>query len=485
MKLISFRFGAVAIGTILLGAAFAQTGQKVDIRDRVKNAKQAYKDGHLTDSLTQFEQLSKDAPESIDIQAWLGFLYLQNHRPQDAVQPLEKAAAKRPNDLEINSNLGSAYLDSGQTDKALTQYLLVEKLDAHFPQAAYNVGTLFLAKKEYSNAVGAFKHALDLSPNDAYAWNDLGFAYEGLQSVDKAAPAYAKAAALKADSAFCRNAGFAYFKLHQYNEAIPFLKVVAQSNASNGDAALALAECYTKTRKLDEAAAIYEQLKGTQGDKAAYWFNLGYLKQQVHDTPAAEAAYRKCLEIDGNDLDALTNLGMLLFKKGSFAESEVLFDKLSGLNPSSQTAKHNLAVAAMQAGDTDKALQAWKELVRSSPGSIEPRVQLADALWKKGDFAGAKYHYGQAVLQDPHNPAALNGMGLVQLRDTKLKEAAASFHAAIAANPKFVPAYNNLALALEKLNKRRDAIRVLTHAHAIDPNDDDVNRNLERMKAAQ
>jgi tetratricopeptide (TPR) repeat protein len=139
----------------------------------------------------------------------------------------------------------------------------------------------------------------------------------------------------------------------------------------------------------------------------------------------------------------------------------------------------------MQAGDTDKAMQAWKDLVRANPAAIEPRVQLADALWKKGDVNGAKYHYGQALLQDPQNAAALNGMGLVQLHETKLPQAAAAFRAAIAANPKFVPAYNNLALALEKLNKRKDAIRILTHAHAIDPNDDDVNRNLERMKAAQ
>ena len=139
----------------------------------------------------------------------------------------------------------------------------------------------------------------------------------------------------------------------------------------------------------------------------------------------------------------------------------------------------------MHAGDNEKATEAWKELVRSNPAAVEPRVQLADALWKKGDVAGAKYHYGQALLQDPQNAAALNGMGLVQLHDTRLKEAAASFRAAIAASPKFVPAYNNLALALEKLNKRKDAIRILSHAHVIDPNDDDVNRNLERMKAAQ
>ena len=107
MKKLTLRLGAVTFAALLTGAVFAQSEQKSDLRERVRNAKQEYKDGHLVESLEHFERLAKEAPDSIDIEAWLGFLYLQNHRPQDAIQPLEKAAAAKPNDLEINSNLGS------------------------------------------------------------------------------------------------------------------------------------------------------------------------------------------------------------------------------------------------------------------------------------------------------------------------------------------------------------------------------------------
>ena len=95
------------------------------------------------------------------------------------------------------------------------------------------------------------------------------------------------------------------------------LEVAQKATESTGDVSLALAECYTKTRQLAKAAGVYDSLRSSQGDKAAYWFNLGYLKQQSHDNAAAEAAYRKCLEIDGNDLDALTNLGMMLSAKAA------------------------------------------------------------------------------------------------------------------------------------------------------------------------
>jgi Flp pilus assembly protein TadD len=124
-------------------------------------------------------------------------------------------------------------------------------------------------------------------------------------------------------------------------------------------------------------------------------------------------------------------------------------------------------------------------LVRTDPQDVQARVQLADALYRAGDYKTAKYHYNQALLQDPKNPAALNGMGLAHFRATEFNLAAASFKAAIASDATFVPAYNNLALVYEKMNKRGEAIRVLTKAHGIDANDPEVNRNLSRLKAAQ
>jgi Tfp pilus assembly protein PilF len=74
-------------------------------------------------------------------------------------------------------------------------------------------------------------------------------------------------------------------------------------------------------------------------------------------------------------------------------------------------------------------------------------------------------------------------MGLWSLEDAKLAEAEALFRQAMAAKKDYVPAYVNLAVTLEKENKRADAIKVLEAALKIDPKNDDAKKNLARMKS--
>ncbi|MBI3721001.1 MAG: tetratricopeptide repeat protein, partial [Fimbriimonas ginsengisoli] len=106
-------------------------------------------------------------------------------------------------------------------------------------------------------------------------------------------------------------------------------------------------------------------------------------------------------------------------------------------------------------------------------------------LFNKGDLAGARYHYNMVVSADPTNSRALNGRGLCLLKESKLAPAVQAFNASIRSDSKFVPAYNNLAVAQERQGKRKLAIRTLKKALKIDPDNADVNKNLKRMQSAE
>jgi Flp pilus assembly protein TadD len=248
--------------------------------------------------------------------------------------------------------------------------------------------------------------------------------------------------------------------------------------------AIALADCYSKANRPADARRLYEQLKDSPNAKSIVWFNLGVLRAQAGDTAGAEEAYRKTLELSPNDLDAMNNLGLILFKKGEYADAETLFDKLSGLNPISTEAKSNLAAAAAKAGDMKKAIAVWKQLAHAEPWRVDVRLNLANALWQTGDAEAARAGYLQVLSIDKHNAEGFNGVGLYDLKMGKLAPAENAFRSAILANANYVPAYNNLAVVLEKRNKRADAIRILERASEIAPDNAEVRKNLERMKAA-
>ena len=64
----------------------------------------------------------------------------------------------------------------------------------------------------------------------------------------------------------------------------------------------------------------------------------------------------------------------------------------------------------------------------------------------------------------------------------KLADAVKTFLRVLELNPKYLPAYNNLAVTYERQNKMTLAVQTLEKALAIDPNFADAKKNLARMK---
>jgi len=70
-----------------------------------------------------------------------------------------------------------AYLNN-EFDKAVKLYSKASKLYPKEANIYYNLGVLYLRKREYLNAAEAFEKALSLNPKDADAYYNLGIIYE-------------------------------------------------------------------------------------------------------------------------------------------------------------------------------------------------------------------------------------------------------------------------------------------------------------------
>jgi len=454
-------------------------------KQRIMDAVALYKAGNVAQAKTNFEGLYSEIPENVDVQVWLGFIYLRSNESAKAVPLLAKAAKARPKDLEVQTNYGNALLETEQLDAAITQFDVVSKLSPTMSEPHYNKGTVYLKKKDFAKAVTSFTEADRLKPNDAFTLNNLGVAYEGVKNTPEAANKFKQAADLRPDhKTFSRNAGFKLIQARRVKEAIPYLERVYKMDTNDLMVATALAETYAAEGRRADALKMYEAIKDGKADNAQFWFNLGVMRAANNDPAGAEVAYRKALDIDGSDLDTINNLGLLLYRQGKYEEARVLFDKLVGLNPSSMNARINLGAATARSGGMDAAILIWKDIIRKDPAQVGIRLDLANALWAAGDQDGARYHYTEVVKVNAKSAPAWNGIGMYHLQRSKFPEAERSFRSAIQADSKFTPAYNNLAITLEKMNKKAQAILLLERAHKIDPNDQDVKRNLDRLKAA-
>lgn len=479
-----------ALGLVLCfahigGASLADGQTPEEVHKGVMDAAAKYRAGNLAEAIQDLEKLRERAPENVDVQAWLGFLYLRSDRPKEAVPLLEMAHRGRPADLEVANNLGAAYAGAGDLDAAERTYAKIVATKPTLFDPWYNLGNIRLKKRNARGAVEALSKAASLRQNDPFVHNNLGVAYEALGDNIKSAQSFVRAANLNSNNPiFLKNAGLALIRAQQFASAVPFLERAVRLEPQNDDLRVALADAYTRLDRRKEALGIYESLADRLASRPAFWFNLGVLRSQNNDADGAVAAYSKALELAPNDLDALNNLGLLRYRRGEYAESRVLFEKLAGLNPSSTQAKLNLAAACLKLGDRAAAAAQWREVLRVNPGNWMVRLNLANVLWQEGDPEGAKAHYDRVLQDNPKSAEALNGVGLYHLRRSMLDAAEQRFRQALAANPAFSPAAVNLSIVLERKNRKSEAIKVLEDALKRDPKNQEIQRNLKRLKEA-
>ncbi len=429
--------------------------------------------------------LNDDALTSVQL-GWMGYIYLENKRYDSAIVALERANTLDGNNPGVVNNLANAYLSRGNAGDEAKAVVLFEKLatmDSSNPVADYNVGSIYLSKKEYAKAKPFLVKAA--RSNDPFALNNLGLACEGLGEHAEAFANYSKASDMRTDSlVFARNAGFAALRTKNDQMAIKYLERAAAMEKSS-DVLVPLATIYNRNNMGDKAMAIWmmPEIRESRKGDADYWFNLALAHASAGHKTEAEAAYRQSLQIEPNNADVVNNLGALLWANEDYTGALDCFKKQSAMQPENEAAKLNVAACHVKLGQINEAVEIWRGVVRTSPDRTDVRLDLADGLWNTGDTPGARFHYATALKSQPNNARALNGLGMWALLQTQNDEAEEYFRKSKAANMKFIPAYQNLAVVLERKNKKAEAVKVLEAALAMDSENDAVKQQLARLKS--
>lgn len=217
----------------------------------------------------------------------------------------------------------------------------------------------------------------------------------------------------------------------------------------------------------------------------------------------AEALYRRILEHDPSDVEALTNLGAALRAQGRIADAVHSLRRAIALKPDYAGAHNNLGNALQMQGDRDGASAAYRASLACDPnqaevhcnlGAIlidrnepgEAETSLRQALALKPDFARAHYNLGRCRFQkkayasaveayeaalrfEAGNAGYQNDLGNALFALDRLDEALSRYEAACRSDPKLVPSHVNRANTLFELMRIEDAIAGYDRALALDP----------------
>ncbi len=103
-------------------------------------------------------------------------------------------------------------------------------------------------------------------------------------------------------------------------------------------------------------------------------------------------------------------------------------------------------------------LSLWRNTVEHSPGSLIAQGGLADALYARGDWREALFHYDLACRLNPKRASAHYNIGLTLLKLHRLDHALAQFAEAVRLDPGYAAAEYETALALLLAGRPQEAL---------------------------
>jgi predicted O-linked N-acetylglucosamine transferase (SPINDLY family) len=258
--------------------------------------------------------------------------------------------------------------------------------------------------------------------------------------------------------------------------------------------------------RLDEAAALYQEILRAEPDHADALHLLGTIAYQRGDDAQAVALIGRALARDDRPAVMHNHLGLALLRQEKLDEATDRFRRAIARDPGLASAHANLARARQRQGRWEEARDALKQALMLDPSSpaypsqvveqgeallglgkagealtlckdalaIVPQNTpilrtLADALHAQNDRVGAIAAYQEVLALDPSDLAAWWGLGCAQSARGEWTDAASSFQQALILHPEFGEAAHNLGKALFELGQIDEAVAAYRKAAAIVP----------------
>jgi serine/threonine-protein kinase len=431
------------------------------------------------------------APETANVPAptaaLLGRILADHGQTGAAVALLRRAAGRHPRDVWVNYTLAWALgkVRPLAREEALRYYTVARALR---PETAHDLAHLLEGMGRHAEAEVVFRDLTDRRPENARHLSCLGThlklrgrSADAAPILDRAVAAARAAIRFRPDDAAAHfNLGFALLCQEKFDGAIAEFGTAIQLKRNDAAAHDNLGIALAKQGRRDEAIAEFRIAIRLEPDFADAHYNLGvFLCDVKRDYTGAEAEFRAAIRLGPDKAAAHYCLGNALEKQGKRDEAITEYRAAIRLEPNHPQAHNNLGTALEARGERDEAVAEYRTAVRVKHDNAAAHNNLGFALSKQGKFDEAIAEYRTALRLAPEQVAAHRNLGAI-LCDVKgeYPAAEAAFRAVIRLQPDDGADHYNLGNALEKQEKRDEAIAEFRIAIRLQPDHAEAHCNL-------
>ena len=443
-------------------------------------------DNVLKLAIEQYERIVKIEPNNIDDHLLLGRLYRLNNDLQKAENELKTAVQLDPNSEEAITTLALLYSEEGDTAHAL-QVLSSVPATGRSAKLYSALGTTYEQRKDYKNAIEAYKKAIQLDRDNLDAIRGLAENLLNDGQMDAALDQYKVIADANPEDAqtYLRIAEI-YRKQEKYDLALDSLKKAETMVPDSMEVPYNVALVYQAQGRSDEAAKILQDLlrktekpdnnysQSDRSNRAVFIERLGRIHRDQSNYSAAVETFRKMLTLGDESAESGYQEIIDTYREAkqwpqATAAAKEAVQKL----PSNRDLRMVLDAQLADTGDADKALADVRSLLKGTAEDRPVYVALAQMntrlkRWADAEAALNKAEQLTAKPEDKQYVAFLRGS--TYERQKKYDEAEAEFRKVLAAEPQSAVTLNYLGyMNADRGVRLEESLNYIKQAVSLEP----------------
>lgn len=290
-------------------------------------------------------------------------------------------------------------------------------------QNAYDSASQVAAEAAMAAAIDSaklyFRAAIMVIPDSVRCYEGLGLAYDRAGLYDSSAIWFIKAHEMRPEDVnLVQNAAYAYIQMRDWENSIVWFKKLSDMIPEDGATLMNIAACYNNLQNFDSAYAYnMKALKVNPNDDMAfvdvgkYWLiksreysdSVKYFKD-AEDTKNADRSialqnnmfdsasvyFKQGLELQPENMDALTNFGIVSMIRGNYEDALGVFVKLCELEPFVKEHWIDQGDCLIQLQRFEEAIVPFEKASEIDPGDAKVWNVLSELYTSTGNAEKAK-----------------------------------------------------------------------------------------------
>ena len=322
---------------------------------------------------------------------------------EGAIESLKEALQLDPQNARAHHVMAMIHFNAGRLDEARDAITQASTYDNDDPELHANCAAIMNVCDRPMEAEAAARHAIELAPEMAAGYCNLGVALEAQGKYPSAREQLAKAIELRPGYLEALiSLGNLEYRLGDYVASAEVFADAVRAWPANPMARTNLAIVLRHLGELDTAEQqCLEAIAHNQAYAEAH-NALGNIKLQLGDLPGAIRAFSDAIARRAGYPEAKANLAASYFKAGEYQKSEDTYIDLIESHDSFAEAAHGLGVVLLAQGKVEEAEKRFRRAVELRPTYGEAWMNIADA--KRADLDDDDLETIQSKADDTRTP---------------------------------------------------------------------------------